>query len=160
MKFYAAFSLALLVAGCGPERGNKVDFKASPLKPGGDVTFSKEYAGKPALIYVWATWCGPCRYVAPRIEELKKQYESKGIAFIALATDGMAAVRKFETETPHDLEVVVDTTGTISQTVDTSGVPVIVVVDSDHHMVGYERGVPGDDYASVKLALDAVAPQK
>lgn len=157
MKFYAALLLGLLVAGCGPERGARVDFKASPFKPGGDITFSKEYAGKPALIYIWASWCGPCRMVAPKVEELKKEYESKGIAFIALAQDGMAAVRKFEADSPHDLDVIVDTTGTISGSVDTSAIPVIVVVDANHDTVVYERGVPNDGYAAIKAALDAVA---
>ncbi|MEI7578288.1 MAG: TlpA disulfide reductase family protein [Armatimonadota bacterium] len=157
MKFYAPLVLALLIAGCSPERGANVDFKASPLKPGGDVTFSKEYAGKPALIYIWATWCGPCRMVAPKIEDLKKEYESKGIAFIALAQDGMAAVRKFEAATPHDLDVIADTTGTITRSVDVSAIPVIVVVDSDHNTVAYEQGVPTDDYAAIRAALNAVA---
>lgn len=149
--------LGFLLAACAPERGAKIDFRAAPLKPGGDITFSKEYAGKPALIYVWATWCGPCRQVAPTIEELKLKYAAKGVAFVAVAQDEQAAVRKYESQTPHNLDVVIDSGFSIANVLDTSGIPVIAVVDADHRTVIAEAGVPNDKFASIIAALDAVA---
>ena len=43
-----------------------------------DANFEElENSGKPMVLDFWAEWCGPCRMVAPIIDELATEYEGR-----------------------------------------------------------------------------------
>jgi thioredoxin len=40
----------------------------------------------PVLVDFWAVWCGPCRMIAPYVEELAKEYGDRAL-FVKMDTD-------------------------------------------------------------------------
>jgi thioredoxin 1 len=53
-----------------------------------DAQFESEVlkAETPVLVDFWAPWCGPCRMVAPIVEELADEYGPK-VKFVKVNTD-------------------------------------------------------------------------
>ncbi|MBE6609019.1 MAG: thioredoxin [Ruminococcaceae bacterium] len=65
-----------------------------------EITITKENFEKevlnsdiPVLVDFWATWCGPCRMLAPIIEEIAQDY------------DGKVKVGKIDVDTQEELAV-------------------------------------------------------
>ena len=53
---------------------------------GSTVSLSR-FRGKPLIINVWASWCGPCRTEMPSLERLANRYNGKQLNVIGISTD-------------------------------------------------------------------------
>lgn len=82
------------------------------------------------VVDFWATWCGPCKMIAPTIEALAEQY------------DGKAVVAKVD----------VDQAGTVAQQFGIMSIPTIVILKDGKEV---DRKVGVLPQASLAAAIDA-----
>jgi thiol-disulfide isomerase/thioredoxin len=65
--------------------------------------------GKPVVLNIWATWCGPCRQEIPHLVELAQKYSKEGLIVIGLTyqdyKDDLKAVKDFVSEFSIGYEV-------------------------------------------------------
>jgi thiol-disulfide isomerase/thioredoxin len=88
--------------GCkAPEVGSALP-AVELLDLNGKLVKLSDFAGKPLLINMWATWCGPCRVEIPMLNDFHKKYSDKGLVILGVSTDedGASLVKDFVKEVP------------------------------------------------------------
>ncbi len=60
-----------------------------------EVDVPRAWAGRPTLVNLWATWCGPCLKEMPDLQAFARTQGDRGVQVVGIALDEAAAVRAF-----------------------------------------------------------------
>lgn len=92
----ALLGLAMLLGGCANQLAEcpacqldqRVRSTNASTKPATDQSFETDVlkANGPVLVAFWAEWCGPCRMIAPTMDELAVEFAGK-VSFVKLNVD-------------------------------------------------------------------------
>jgi thiol-disulfide isomerase/thioredoxin len=85
--------------------------------------------GRVAVIDFWATWCGPCRMIAPKLSALQARYGAQGLTVVGITTDSAEKAALFAERVDMHYGVVVDSEGETSRAYGVSSLPTLFVVD-------------------------------
>jgi len=110
--------------------------------------------GKIAVVDFWATWCVPCLSEIPMFNQLKKDYQAKGVEVIAISLDeeGASKVRPFLKEHPMDYIQAIGDQGTADAFhVDASTLPVTLLIDKQGRIRFRHVGITKKDVLEGEL---------
>ena len=94
------------------------DFSLAGLD--GEMVSLKDYRGSPVLLNFWATWCGPCRFEMPFIQE------------IYLDPDWQAAgVEEFLSDNGLTFPVLLDSSTEVANRYNIRAIPTTLFIDKD-----------------------------
>ena len=93
-------------------------------------TVPKRLKKRVMLIYVWATWCGPCKRVSPLVAELHARLAKKGLVVVSASVDRDGAALKDYAGGQLDGAAPIAWLGpTAMNRLQVSGIPSVFVVD-------------------------------
>lgn len=123
-------------------RGRQVQGAALPgdaitTIKGGAVNLEAFSSSSLGVLYVWATWCGPCKITSPAIAELQSDYP---VVTIALRSGDDATVLSEMSSPLNKAATVNDPEGQITSQLGVNVTPSVLFV-KDGKVVGYTSGV-------------------
>jgi thiol-disulfide isomerase/thioredoxin len=113
-----------------------------------------EYRGKPLIINVWASWCGPCRAEMGSLEALFWRYEGKQFAMIGISTDDYPEKAKaFLQKSPTSFAHFIDKRLELENMLGANRLPLTVLIDANGRVVGKYYGAKDWDSAEARATI-------
>ncbi len=116
------------------------------------------FRGRPILLNIWATWCGPCLREMPAIDRLAAdpRIKAKGVAVVCVSVDRDAAtVRRFAGEKARGMTILRATS--VPPVFQTEGIPATFLIAPDGRVVASQVGAARWDDPSVVGFLEQMA---
>ena len=100
-----------------------------------------EFRGKPLVINVWASWCGPCRQEMGSLERLSRRYGGKQFTVIGISTDDYPDVaRAFLKQSGTSFTHFIDTRLLLENMLGADRLPLTLLVDAQGKVLGKYYG--------------------
>jgi thiol-disulfide isomerase/thioredoxin len=100
-----------------------------------------DFKGKPLIINVWASWCGPCRAEMGSLERLARRYNGKEFNVIGISTDDYRnKATAFIKNTEITFENFLDNRLLLENMLGANTIPLTVLVDADGRVLEKVRG--------------------
>jgi thiol-disulfide isomerase/thioredoxin len=107
----------------------------------GDYRKLSELRGKPLIINVWASWCGPCRAEMGSLERLSRRFGGKQFNIIGISTDDHAnAAAVFLAQSKVTFDNYHDRNLLLESMLGADTIPLTVLVDAQGRVLKKIRG--------------------
>jgi peroxiredoxin len=110
----------------------------------GDASSLRELRGQVVVLEFWASYCGVCRFLAPRLDAWHRTYNPQGTEVVGITVDTPEIGRRVAARTGMSYTLASDPDSRISRAYLASQIPAVVVIDRRgvvrDAMVGYSEG--------------------
>ncbi|HEV2424095.1 MAG TPA: redoxin family protein [Terriglobia bacterium] len=125
----------------------------------GSQTQLSALRGQVVLLDFWATWCGPCRYTMPRLDNLSKKFKSQGVVIMGIDdNEDEQTVRDFIRE--HHFEYPILLSSRRDGVLDhysVRGLPTMVLIDRNGVVADYKLGYGNETEDDLRADLARVS---
>lgn len=121
----------------------------------GNTKRFSDFRGKPLIINVWASWCGPCQAEMASMERLARRYGGKQFNVIGISTDddGNAAAAAIK-RSKLTFENFLDSNVVLENMLGANTIPLTILVDAQGRVLDKARGAYEWDSAET---IDVIA---
>jgi thiol-disulfide isomerase/thioredoxin len=118
--------------------------------------------GHVVLLDFWATWCGPCRVVIPKLGALQARYGAQGLSVLGVSTEDAQDVALFAQRMSVHYAVAVDKHAQTTRSYGVMSLPTLVVIDRRGVVrdvaIGYDSSEDARLESSIRSLLAEQAP--
>jgi thiol-disulfide isomerase/thioredoxin len=93
------------------KRGEPIPAVQVAALDGSPVHLPADYAGRPVLVNLWASWCGPCIEEMPELDRYAREQGANGVQVLGIALDDAEAVQAFLDRIPVEYRIAIDAPG-------------------------------------------------
>lgn len=132
-----------------PITGNAAPDFTIELLGGGRFDLADHLAedGRPVLLNLWASWCGPCREEMPALDAASRTHTD--VYFIGVAVDDNASdAEAFASEVGVSYALAIDVSGEVGRAYPSPGLPATFLISRDGYIVKTVYG--GIDEADIE----------
>ncbi|MDO8418566.1 MAG: TlpA disulfide reductase family protein, partial [Rubrivivax sp.] len=137
----AAFWIAASVATLAGRATAMPALALSELEGGAPTTLRQAARGRPVVVNLWASWCGPCRQEMPMLAAAQQREAEVGFLFVNQGESG-SAVRAYLADQGLPLrEILLDAGSKLGPAVGSRGLPTTLFYDAQGRQVDAHFGV-------------------
>jgi thiol-disulfide isomerase/thioredoxin len=103
-------------------------FVSTPLQTldGKPISLAEMSQDRPLLVYVWATWCGVCRYTTPSVAKIAE--EGGNVISVALRSGDDATLSNWLSRKHYAMPTVNDASGQLSRSWQVQVTPTLMII--------------------------------
>ena len=114
----------------------------------------EQYKNQVVYVDFWASWCVPCKYSFPWMNEMQERYGKDGLKVIGINVDkDKAMAKKFLEHVPATFDIAYDPEGEIADLYSLKVMPSSYLIDKQGRLIHANKGFRGNDEEELEAKI-------